>query len=191
MISPWNFPLLLAVGDAIPALAAGAAVVIKPSEFTPLSLLELVRGWTDEVGGPGVIEVATGLGETGSALVDEADLRPLHRIGRHGEEGDGSGRRDADAGEPRAGGKDPLIVLDDADPERAANGAAWGGLANSGQICESVERVYATEPVYDQFLEALTESVSRPAPGADRPAYARGRRDDHARPDRDRRGPRR
>jgi betaine-aldehyde dehydrogenase len=171
VIAPWNFPLLLAGGDAIPALAAGCAVVIKPSEFTPLSLLELVRGWTDEVGGPGVIEVATGLGETGSALVDEVDY--VHFTGSVAT-GKKVMARAAGTLTPvslELGGKDPLIVLDDADAERAANGAAWGGLANSGQICVSVERVYATEPVYDRFLAALTKRVTGLRQGPDRPAY--------------------
>jgi len=71
VIAPWNFPLMLSLGDAIPALAAGCAVVIKPSEFTPLALMEIVRGWKDEVGGPDVLDVVTGLGDTGAALVDE------------------------------------------------------------------------------------------------------------------------
>ena len=191
VIAPWNFPLLLSAGDAIPALAAGCAVVIKPSEFTPLSLLELVRGWTDEVGGPGVIEVATGLGETGSTLVDEVDY--VHFTGSVAT-GKKVMARAAETLTPvslELGGKDPLIVLDDADPERAANGAAWGGLANSGQICAvggaRVRDRARLRPVPRRAHQARIE----PAPGAG-PArlHARGRGDDHARPDRDRRGPR-
>jgi acyl-CoA reductase-like NAD-dependent aldehyde dehydrogenase len=171
VIAPWNFPLLLTIGDAIPALAAGCAVVIKPSELTPLSLLEVVRGWREEVRGPDVVHAVTGLGECGAAVVDEVDY--VHFTGSPA-----TGRRVmARAAETltpvslELGGKDPLIVLDDADPERAANGAAWGGLANSGQICISTERVYVTEPVYDRFLAALTERVSRLRQGADRPAF--------------------
>jgi acyl-CoA reductase-like NAD-dependent aldehyde dehydrogenase len=171
VISPPNFPLLLSVGDAIPALAAGCAVVIKPSEFTPLSLLEVVRGWREEVGGPEVIQVATGLGDCGAAVVDEVDF--IHFTGSVA-----TGKKVmAQAAETltpvslELGGKDPLIVLDDADPERAANGAAWGALANSGQICMSTERVYVAEPVYDRFLAALTERVSRLRQGPDRPAF--------------------
>src|SRR5918992_5841367 len=74
VIGPWNFPLLLTVGDAIPALCAGSAVLYKPSEFTPLSLLEIVRGWKEEVGGPDVMDVVNGTGDTGGALVDECDF---------------------------------------------------------------------------------------------------------------------
>jgi acyl-CoA reductase-like NAD-dependent aldehyde dehydrogenase len=171
VIAPWNFPLLLSIGDAIPALAAGCAAIIKPSEHTPLSLLELVRGWSDEVGGPGVIEVATGLGECGGAVVDEVDF--VHFTGSVAT-GKKVMARAAETLTPVAlelGGKDPMIVLDDADPERAANGAAWGALANSGQICMSVERVYVTEPVYDRFLGKLTDRVTRLRQGPDRPAF--------------------
>lgn len=171
VIAPWNFPLLLSAGDAIPALAAGCAVVMKPSSFTPLSLLELVRGWKQEVGGPDVIEVVTGLAETGAALVDEADF--IHFTGSV-TTGKTVMARAAETLTPvslELGGKDPMIVLDDADPERAANGAAWGGLANTGQICMSVERVYVTEPVYDEFVSKLVHRVSGLRQGQDRPAY--------------------
>ena len=170
VIAPWNFPLLLSIGDAIPALAAGCAVIIKPSELTPLSPLELARGWT-QLGGPDVIQVATGLGECGSAVVDEVDY--VHFTGSVAT-GKKVMSRAAETLTPvslELGGKDPMIVLDDADPERAANGAAWGGLANSGQICISVERIYATEPVYDRFLEALTDRVRGLRQGPDRPAF--------------------
>ncbi|MGI9557777.1 MAG: aldehyde dehydrogenase family protein, partial [Solirubrobacterales bacterium] len=74
IISPWNFPILLSVGDAIPALAAGCSVLLKPSEFTPLAAVELVRGWTEDVGGPGVIEVVNGAAEPAVALIDESDF---------------------------------------------------------------------------------------------------------------------
>ena len=170
VIAPWNFPLLLTIGDAIPALAAGCAVIIKPSELTPLSPLELVRGWK-EIGGPDVIRAATGLGECGSAVVDEVDY--VHFTGSIAT-GKKVMARAAETLTPvslELGGKDPMIVLEDADPERAANGAAWGGLANSGQICISVERIYVTEPVYDRFLEALTERVGGLRQGTDRPAF--------------------
>jgi acyl-CoA reductase-like NAD-dependent aldehyde dehydrogenase len=73
VISPWNFPLILSLGDAIPALVAGCAVVIKPSEVTPLGVSEIVEAWKSEIGGPDVFDVVNGMGETGSALVDGVD----------------------------------------------------------------------------------------------------------------------
>ena len=171
VIAPWNFPLLLSIGDAIPALAAGCAVLIKPSELTPLSPLEVVRGWHEEVGGPDVIQIVNGLGECGSAVVDEVDC--VHFTGSPAT-GKKVMARAAETLTPvslELGGKDPMIVLEDADPERAANGAAWGGLANSGQICISVERVYATEPIYDDFLALLTKRVNGLRQGTDHPAF--------------------
>ncbi|MBS1892220.1 MAG: aldehyde dehydrogenase family protein, partial [Actinobacteria bacterium] len=74
IISPWNFPLILSLGDAIPALVAGAAVVIKPSEFTPLGIAEVADAWKHEIGGPDVFDVVQGIGETGGALVDNVDF---------------------------------------------------------------------------------------------------------------------
>ena len=73
VICPWNFPVLIALADAVPALLAGAAVAIKPSELTPLATREIVRGWREDLGAPGVLECLTGEGATGAALVDEAD----------------------------------------------------------------------------------------------------------------------
>src|SRR3954453_9664307 len=79
VISPWTFPLVLPLGDAIPAVIAGAAVVIKPSEIPPLGLTEIVEAWKSEIGGPDVFDVVNGRGETGSGPVDEADLVPFTR----------------------------------------------------------------------------------------------------------------
>ena len=90
------------------------------------------------------------------------------------------------------GGKDPMIVLADADLDRAANAAAWGGMMNSGQICMSVERIYVEEPAYDEFVAKLTAEVGRLRQGADDAGDPKDvGRDDLAQPDRDRRGPRR
>ncbi len=171
IISPWNFPLLLSLGDAIPALAAGCSVVIKPSELTPLAALELARGWTEEVGGPGVIEMVTGAGEPAQALIDEVDFVQFTGSAVTAKK---VMSRAAETLTPisfELGGKDPMLVLDDADPVRAANGAAWGGLANSGQICLSVERVYVAEQVYDEFLAALVDRVRSLRQGLDEPHF--------------------
>ena len=87
VICPWNNPVLLALGDALPALLAGAAVAVKPSELTPLATREIVRGWREEVGAPGVLECLTGAGETGAALVDEADYIQFTGSTRTGKNG--------------------------------------------------------------------------------------------------------
>jgi len=172
MISPWNFPVILSVGDAIPALLAGNAVVIKPSELTPLTVMEMVRAWREDVGAPDVLGVVNGMGETGGALVDESDYMQFT-----GSEKTGKivMKRAADTLTPvslELGGKDPLIVTRDADLERAVNATAWGGLLNTGQICISIERVYVEEPIYDEFVAKLTEKVKTLRQGADGDSYS-------------------
>ena len=158
MIEPWNFPLAMLALDLVPALAAGAAVLLKPSEVTPLSAVELVRGW-NEIGAPPILKLATGYGETGASVIANADY--VHFTGSTA-----TGRKVAVACAERLipfslelGGKDPAIVLADADIDRAANGIAWGGMFNSGQVCISVERVFVETPVYNEFVAKLTEQV--------------------------------
>jgi betaine-aldehyde dehydrogenase len=171
VITPWNFPLLVPGMDAVPALLAGAAVVIKPSEVTPLSGLELARGW-QQIGAPPVLACVTGLGETGAAVVDTVDMVQFTGSTRTGRV------IAARAGERlipcsvELGGKDPAIVLADADLSRAANGIAWAALANSGQVCISVERVYVEAPVYDRFVSLLTERVQALRQGLDDGSYS-------------------
>ncbi|MDX6602956.1 MAG: hypothetical protein QOF13_2158 [Solirubrobacterales bacterium] len=167
IISPWNFPLILALGDAIPAMQAGAAVVIKPSEFTPLGLAEVVEAWKREIGGPDVLDVVQGIGETGGALVDAVDFIQFTGSDRTGRKVMARAAETLTPVSLELGGKDPMIVLSDADVDRAANAAAWGGMMNSGQICMSVERVYVEEPVYDEFVAKLTAEVGRLRQGAD------------------------
>ncbi len=151
IISPWNFPLDLGFGEAIPALLAGNAVALKPSELTPLISLEVQRLTASAGLDPNLFQVVTGAGPTGAALVEHVDHITFT----------GSvavGRQVAQAAARRLipctlelGGKDPMIVLRDADLDRAAAGAVWGAFFNSGQMCMSVERVYVEEPVADAF----------------------------------------
>jgi len=171
VISPWNFPLILSLGDAIPALQAGAAVVIKPSEFTPLGLIEIVKAWREEIGGPDVLACVNGMGETGTALVDEVDYVQFTGSDRTGKMVMARAAETLTPVSLELGGKDPMIVLRDANIDRAANAAAWGGMMNSGQICMSVERIYVEEPAYDEFVAKLTKEVGDLRQGADGPGY--------------------
>jgi len=173
IISPWNFPLVLALGDAIPALQAGAAVVVKPSEFTPLGLAEVVAAWKEEIGAPDVFDCVQGIGETGGALVDEADFVQFTGSDQTGRKVMAKAAETLTPVSLELGGKDPMIVLADADLKRAANAAAWGGMMNSGQICMSVERIYVEEPAYDEFVARLTAAVGELRQGPDGPGYGK------------------
>jgi acyl-CoA reductase-like NAD-dependent aldehyde dehydrogenase len=171
VICPWNFPLLVALVDSIPALLAGAAVVLKPSELTPLATARLVEGWR-EIGAPDVFACITGAGAAGAALVDEVDF--VQFTGSTA-----TGKRIAQrAGERlipyslELGGKDAMIVLADADLERAANGAVWGGLLNAGQACVSVERIYVEAAVHDAFVELVAEKLAALRLGRDSHGYS-------------------
>jgi acyl-CoA reductase-like NAD-dependent aldehyde dehydrogenase len=171
VISPWNFPLALSIGDAIPALMAGNSVVMKPSELTPLITMLIVEEGMRAAGLPeDACLVATGGGPSGAALVDHVDMIMFTgstAVGR---------KVAARAGERlipcslELGGNDPMIVLRDADVERAANTAVHWAYANSGQICMSVERVYVEEPVYDAFLGKVVERTREIRQGVPREA---------------------
>ena len=167
VISPWNFPLAMALGDSIPALHAGAAVVVKPSEFTPLSLIEIIDGWKNEIGGPDVFDYVLGTGEVGSAMIDHVDHVQFTGSDRTGRKVMARAAERLIPVSLELGGKDPMIVLSDADVDRAAGAAAWGGMVNSGQLCISVERIYVEEPVYDEFVAKLTKEVGGLRQGAD------------------------
>lgn len=159
VIAPWNYPLTLSWGDAIPALMAGNTVVIKPSDITPLATM-LFTDAAREVGFPdGVVTVATGGAEAGAALVDTADMIMFTGSTATGRK---IGARCGERLIPcslELGGKDPMLVLDDADVARAANIAVEWSMRNSGQICLSVERAYVHEDVYDEFVERVTTQV--------------------------------
>ena len=156
-------------GDCIPALAAGNAVVLKPSEVTPLTSLLMAEMLT-ECGIPdGVFAGATGRGETGAALIDEVDFVMFTGSVATGKKVMARAAETLTPVSLELGGKDPMIVLADADLERAANAAVSYGLNNSGQVCISVERIYVEEPVHDEFLERLTQGRGA-APGTARGA---------------------
>jgi len=159
VIGPWNFPLTNSFGDCIPALAAGNTVILKPSEVTPLTSLLMAEGMR-ECGIPeGVFQVATGDGETGGALVDEADLIMFTGSTKTGRKVLARAAETITPVQLELGGKDPMIVLRDADLERAANAAAYYSMNNGGQVCISTERVYVEAPVYDEFVDKVTEKV--------------------------------
>jgi aldehyde dehydrogenase (NAD+) len=174
VIGPWNYPVFTPMGSIAYALAAGNAVVFKPSEYTPGVGLWLEAAWRRAVPErPDVLQVVTGLGPTGAALcragVDKIAFTGSAATGRKVMAACAEGLVPVLM---ECGGKDALIVDDDADVAAAADAALWGGLSNAGQTCIGIERVYATERVYDAFVDELTTRARalRSGPGAD-PSY--------------------
>jgi acyl-CoA reductase-like NAD-dependent aldehyde dehydrogenase len=159
VIGPWNYPLTNSFGDCIPALAAGNAVVLKPSELTPLTSLVMARALRESGLPEDVFLVATGRGEAGRALVDHVDMVMFTGSTETGRAVAERAARRLIPVSLELGGKDPMIVLADADLERAANAAVYYGMLNSGQTCVAVERVYVEAPVHDAFVERVRERV--------------------------------
>jgi acyl-CoA reductase-like NAD-dependent aldehyde dehydrogenase len=159
VIGPWNYPLTNCFGDGLPALAAGNAVIFKPSEVTPFSTM-LMQECMREAGLPdGLMQVATGRGGTGAALIEHVDYVMFTGSVSTGRKVAVEAGKALTPHSLELGGKDPMIVLRDADLERAANGAVYWGMANGGQICQAVERVYVEEPVYDEFVNKVVEKT--------------------------------
>jgi acyl-CoA reductase-like NAD-dependent aldehyde dehydrogenase len=161
VIGPWNYPLTNSFGDCIPALAAGNAVILKPSEVTPLTGL-LMGECLRECGVPeDVYQVAPGYGETGGALLDAVDFLMFTGSTATGKK---VMERAAKTLTPIAlelGGKDPMLVCADADLERAANAAVHYSMQNAGQTCISTERVYVEAPIYDEFVSLVTQKMGQ------------------------------
>jgi acyl-CoA reductase-like NAD-dependent aldehyde dehydrogenase len=168
VIGPWNFPVLNCMRSVLAALMCGNAVVLKPSEASPLSAL-LMRELADEAGIPGdVFLVATGYGPTGAALA-ESNIDKLVFTGSV-ETGRAIARAAAERFLPvslELGGKDPMIVLQGANLDRAADAAVTGAFINAGQICTSIERAYVEAPVYDEFLRRVVDKTKQLRIGTD------------------------
>jgi acyl-CoA reductase-like NAD-dependent aldehyde dehydrogenase len=160
VIGPWNYPLTNSFGDCIPALAAGNSTVLKPSQSTPLTSL-LLADALRECGMPeDVYLVATGDGAAGEALIDEVDMIMFTGSTATGKRVLERAARTLTPVSLELGGKDPMIVLADADLERASNSAVYASMQNGGQTCVSIERVYVEAPIYDDFVERVAAKVS-------------------------------
>ena len=159
VIGPWNYPILNCFGDCIPALMAGNAVILKPSEVTPLSS-QLMAAMLGECGLPvDVFQVATGDGFTGTAVIGQVDCVMFTGSTRTGTAVMKAAAERLIPCFLELGGKDPMIVCADADLQRAANAAAFYSMNNAGQVCISVERCYVEDPVYDAFVDRVTGIV--------------------------------
>jgi acyl-CoA reductase-like NAD-dependent aldehyde dehydrogenase len=168
VIGPWNYPVLTPMGSIAYALAAGNAVVFKPSEYTPAVGSWLAETFKEAVPGAPVLQVVTGLGETGAALCRSG----VDKLAFTGSTATGKKVMAACAETltpvlMECGGKDVLIVDADADLDAAADAALWGGMSNAGQTCVGTERVYVVEPVYDGFINRLVARASKLRAGAE------------------------
>lgn len=159
IISPWNFPLLLSTIDTIPALLAGCAAVVKPSEITPRFIQPLATAIASVPALSEVLVYVEGAGETGAALIEYVDL--VCFTGSVA-----TGRKVAEAAAKRfipafleLGGKDPALVLASADLELATSAVLWGSVVNTGQSCLSIERIYVAESILENFVEELVNKA--------------------------------
>ena len=159
VITPWNFPFSIPLSQVAGAVAAGNAVVLKPSELTPLAGEWVARVFAEAGAPPSLVRVVQGAGETGAALVQAPGVAKVVFTGSVE-----TGRRIATAAAEllrpvvlELGGKDPMLVLRDADLDRAVEGAAWGSFANCGQVCVGIERIYVARDLHARFVDALVE----------------------------------
>src|SRR5882724_4145269 len=171
VIGPWNYPVFTPTGSLTYALAAGNAVVFKPSELTPAVGGWLVSSFAEVVPEQPVLQLVTGFGATGDLLARSG----VDKIAFTGSAATAKKVMAACAQNltplvAECGGKDALLVAADADLDAAADACAWGALSNAGQTCIGVERVYVAEDVYHTFLEKLSERVATIRPGEDREA---------------------
>ena len=162
IIAPWNYPFSTPAIETIGALAMGNAVVLKPSEFTPLVALEFQKLMHSAGLDPDLLQVLVGAGPVGGALL-EADIDKVVFTGSVA-----TGKRIAEAAAKRLlpmllelGSKDPMIVLEDADLDVASSGAVWGAMMNCGQTCLSIERCYVQRSVYEKFLELCKRKIDK------------------------------
>jgi acyl-CoA reductase-like NAD-dependent aldehyde dehydrogenase len=166
VIGPWNYPLTNSVGDCIPALAAGNSVLLKPASLTPMTSLLMQEGMR-ECGVPeDVFQVTVGGGDVGSALIDAVDFVMFTGSTETGRKVAERAARTLTPVGLELGGKDPMIVLADADLDRAASSAVFYGMFNTGQTCISVERVYVEEPAYDEFVSIVRDKIAELRHGA-------------------------
>jgi acyl-CoA reductase-like NAD-dependent aldehyde dehydrogenase len=171
VIGPWNYPVFTPVGSIAYALAAGNAVVFKPSELTPAVGGWLVSSFAEVVPEQPVLQLITGAGATGECLARSA----VSKIAFTGSAATAKKVMAACAENltplvAECGGKDAFLVAADADLDAAADAAAWGALSNAGQACVGIERVYVAEDVYHSFLEKLADRMAEARPGEDREA---------------------
>ncbi len=167
IISPWNYPLTLAVSDAIPALLAGNGIVLKPDAQTPFTALVAVELLREAGLPPELFQLVTGAGRVlGTPMIDHVDFLMFTGSTATGRAiAEQCGRR-LIGFSAELGGKNPMVVLSDADLDKTVEGAVRAGFANSGQLCIAVERMYVEDGIYDRFVPAFVDRVRKIRLGA-------------------------
>src|SRR2546422_8729333 len=171
-IIPWNYPLLMAAWKLAPAICAGCTMVLKPAEQTPLTVLELASSFADAGLPPGVVNIVTGAGETGAAIVAHPGVDKIAFTGS-AEVGKIIMRAAADTVKKislELGGKSPNIFFADADFEAAVEGALFGIFFNQGEVCTAGSRILVQRSIYRKFVDAMVAKTKtiRLGPGAER-----------------------
>jgi betaine-aldehyde dehydrogenase len=172
LIVPWNYPLLMAAWKLAPAICAGCTMVLKPAEQTPLTVLELASSFGDAGLPAGVVNIVTGMGETGAALVEHEDVDKIAftgspEVGRLIMKGAAGTLKKISL---ELGGKSPNIFFADSDFEAAVDGALFGVFINQGEVCSAGSRILVQRPIYRKFVDAMTEKAKKITlgPGMDR-----------------------
>jgi betaine-aldehyde dehydrogenase len=160
-IVPWNYPLLMAAWKLAPAICAGCTTVLKPAEQTPLTVLELARSLADAGLPPGVVNIVTGMGETGAAIVaheavDKIAFTGSPEVGRLIMKGAAGTLKKISL---ELGGKSPNIFFADSDFEAAVDGALFGVFINQGEVCSAGSRILVQRPIYSKFVDAMAEKA--------------------------------
>ena len=161
VISPWNFPLLLSTIDTVPALLAGCAVIVKPSEITPRFIRVMMDAIATVPALQSVLTFIEGAGETGAALIDQVDLVCFTGSVATGQTVAMAAAKRMIPAFLELGGKDPAIVLASADVDQAAAALLWGSVVNAGQSCLSIERIYVDQRICDRFVETLVQKAKQ------------------------------
>ena len=162
VISPWNYPLTLAVSDAVPALIAGNGVVLKPDAQTPFTALIAVELLVEAGLPKELFQVVTGAGRVlGSPIIESCDYLMFTGSSQTGRVVGEQCARRLIGFSAELGGKNPMVVLDGVDVDKAVEGAVRACFSNSGQLCISIERMYVEDAVYDRFVPAFVERVKR------------------------------
>ncbi|MHC5760543.1 aldehyde dehydrogenase family protein [Nostoc sp.] len=161
VISPWNFPLLLSTIDTIPALLAGCAVIVKPSEITPRFVAPLLTALNAVPKLHDVLTFVEGAGATGSTLIENVDLVCFTGSVATGRKVAQTAAKQFIPAFLELGGKDPAIVLESANLELATSAILWGSVVNTGQSCLSIERIYVADSIFEKFYHQLVAKAHR------------------------------